>query len=125
MAGPLENRMYGKHVYIGKELLLSFGYSYVVPKASPLKVITQTSMTFASKGARNVNNDNFGKFQRDFQMAIAWCRDTGIYEMFLEKRMPNQVKMSAYSIQDLVSEPSMRGQLEGAEKAENADSNLL
>ena len=119
MAGPLEDRVYGKHVYRGKELLLSFGYSYAVPKASPLKVIDYPSnLVFAPKGARNVDNDNFGKFQRDFQLAIAWCRDMGIFDYEFEYRMPNQAQMSAYSLEDLVAEPSMRGQSEGAENVD-------
>ena len=41
LADHLERRVYGHKVYIGKELMFSFGYSYVVPKASPLQVRSQ------------------------------------------------------------------------------------
>ena len=41
LGGPLDRRIYGDRVYVGKELFFSFGYSYVVPKASPLQVSAQ------------------------------------------------------------------------------------
>ena len=36
-------------------------------------------------------------------MVTAWCRDTGIFEYFLDDRMPNQVRMSEASLEELIS----------------------
>ena len=36
-------------------------------------------------------------------MVIAWCRDTGIFEKFLDDRVPNDIRMSEVSLEDLIS----------------------